>query len=76
MESAEIIKVRKNNEGDITDVMLDNGNVYSIGEAIMMAKVGMIQGVRIGRAKNGREYLRSEPNDNEGDNLDNLPTFS
>lgn len=76
METADIIKVRKNSEGDITDVMLVNGNVYSINEAIMMAKDGLLQGVNVGRAKNGREYLRSDPNGKVSDNLDNLPTFS
>lgn len=75
MKTAEIIKVRKNGEGDITDVMLDNGNVYSMNEAIIMAKDGLIEGVNVGRAKNGREYLRSDPNGTEKDNLDNLPTF-
>lgn len=71
-----IIKVRKNNEGDITDVMLENGNVYSINEAISMARDGLIQGVNVARARNGREYLRSNPNGLERDNLDNLPTMS
>ncbi|HEX2945534.1 MAG TPA: DUF3892 domain-containing protein [Clostridia bacterium] len=75
METAEIIKVRKNSEGDITDVMLGNGNVYSVSEAIIMAKDGLIEGINVGRAKNGREYLRSNLNGTERDNLDNLPTF-
>ncbi|NMA33791.1 MAG: DUF3892 domain-containing protein [Clostridiaceae bacterium] len=75
-ETAEIVKVRKNSDGNITDVMLDNGNIYSLDEAIMMAKVGLIQGVNVARSKNGREYLRSDPNDDRDDNLDNLPTFS
>lgn len=68
-----IKKVRKNSKGDITDVMLENGSVYSIKEAIMMARDGLIEGVNVSRAKNGREYLRSNPNGSEGDNLDNLP---
>ena len=75
-ETAEIVKVRKNSDGNITDVMLDNGNIYSLDEAIMMAKVGLIKGVNVARSKNGREYLRSDPNDDRDDNLDNLPTFS
>lgn len=70
-----IVKVKKNPDGDITDVILDNGNVYSINEAIMMAKDELIEGVNVGKAKNGREYLRSNPNGNESDNLDNMPTF-
>jgi hypothetical protein len=72
---ARITKVKKNSEGDITDVMTDNGNVYSIDEAIMMAKDEVIEGVNVGKSRNGREYLRSNPNDSEGDNLDSLPTF-
>lgn len=70
-----IAKVKKNSEGDITDVMMDNGNVYSIDEAIMMAKDDIIAGVNVVKSRNGREYLRSNPNDSEGDNLDNLPSF-
>jgi tRNA-dihydrouridine synthase len=75
MDTSEIIKVRKNAKGSITDIMLDNGNVFSISEAIMMAKDGLIEGVNVGRAKDGREFLRSDPNGTENDNLDNLPTF-
>ncbi len=74
-QKAKIIKVKKNPDGDITDVMADNGNVYSIDEAIMMTKDHMFEGVNVGRARNGREYLRSNPNDNDSDNLDSLPTF-
>jgi hypothetical protein len=74
-DKSKIIKVKKNPDGDITDVMLENGNVYSINEAIMMTRDGLIEGVNVGKARNGREYLRSNPNDSEGDNLDNIPTF-
>jgi hypothetical protein len=74
--TASIVKVRKNNEGDITDVMLDNGNIFSIDEAITMARDGLLSGVNVSRSKNGREYLRSDPNGNTDDNLDNLPTLS
>ncbi|MTK11737.1 MAG: DUF3892 domain-containing protein [Clostridiaceae bacterium] len=74
-EKSKVIKVKKNNDGDITDVMLENGNVYSIDEAIMMAKDNLIQGVNVGTARNGRNYLRSNPNDKDNDNLDNMPSF-
>lgn len=72
---SKIVKVKKNNEGDITDVMLDNGSVHSIDDAITMAKNDLIDGVNVGKAKNGLEYLRSNPNGEESDNLDNLPMF-
>lgn len=75
INKSKILKVKKNPDGDITDIMLENGNVYSINEAIMMAKDGLIEGVNVGTAKTGREYLRSNPNDIEGDNLDSIPTF-
>lgn len=75
-DTAKIVKVRKNNDGDITDIMLQNGNVFSIKEAIMMARDNKIEGVNVGKAKNGREFLRSDPNGIDSDNLDNLPTFS
>ncbi|GIM27717.1 hypothetical protein CPJCM30710_03830 [Clostridium polyendosporum] len=74
-DKSKVIKVKKNPQGDITDVMLENGNVYSIDEAIMMAKDDLIEGVNIGKAKNGREYLRSNPNGDQGDNLENKPIF-
>ncbi|WP_264851359.1 DUF3892 domain-containing protein [Clostridium omnivorum] len=70
-----IVKVKKNSDGDITDIMLNDGAVYSIDDAISMAKHGTILGVNVGQARNGREYLRSNPNGQENDNLDNLPTF-
>lgn len=70
-----ISKVRKNSDGDITDVMISNGDTYSIKEGINMAKNGMIEGVNVGKAKNGREFLRSNPNGKEDDNLDNKEMF-
>jgi len=69
-----IEKVRKNAQGDITDVMM-NGNVYSINQAIMLAQDGIIEGVHVARARNGREYLRSNPDEDQANNLDNLPQF-
>lgn len=70
-----VVKVKKNEDGDITYVMLENGSVYSADEAIIMTKENQLEGVNVGKAKNGREYLRSNPNDTKDDNLDNRPTF-
>jgi hypothetical protein len=74
-DKTKIVKVRKNNQGDITDVMLQDGNVYAIEDAIMMAKDHRIEGVNVGKSRNGREYLRSNPNEDKSDNLDNISTF-
>ena len=70
-----VTKVRKNSEGDITDIMLSNGEAYSIKQAIDMTKEGKMQGVNVGKAKNGREFLKSNPNGTEEDNLSNKPMF-
>ena len=72
-DKTRIIKVKKNSDGEITDVMMENGNVYSINDAIMMAKDNLIENVNVGHSKNGGEYLRSNPNGTANDNLDNLP---
>jgi tRNA-dihydrouridine synthase len=74
MDQVKIEKVKRNADGDITDVMI-NGNIYSIDEAIIMAKDGVIAGVNVARAKGGREYLRSDPDGTVENNLDFLPTF-
>ena len=63
---SKIVKVKKNSDGDITDVMFDNGNTCPISQAIIMAKDGLIEGVNIGKAKNGREYLKVTAIDNVG----------
>lgn len=72
---SKIIKVKKNEEGDITEVMLDDGNVCPLNQAILMAKEGNISGVNVGRSKNGGEFLRADPNGTTNDNLSSLPTF-
>ena len=74
-EKNKISKVKKNTDGDITDVMFEDGTVCPIEQAVALAKDSKIEGVNVGRAKNGREFLRSNPNENENDNLDKIPTF-
>jgi hypothetical protein len=70
-----ITKVKKNNNGVITDVMMDNGNVYTMDEAVNMAKHHVIEGVKITQARNGNDYLISSPNGDEDYKLDKLPKF-
>jgi len=70
-----ITNVRKNTDGDITAVKLDNNQEVNIQEAISMTQQGKIEGVNVSQAKNGRAYLRSNPNGSEQDNLDQMPTF-
>lgn len=74
-QKGKITKVRKNGDGDITNVMLEDGTVYPLDEAIRMTQQGDIQGVNVGRSKSGTDYLRSDPDGDESNNLDQLPTF-
>ncbi|GKX29340.1 hypothetical protein SH1V18_18200 [Vallitalea longa] len=75
MEKAKITKVRKDGYGKITDIMLDDGNSYPIEDAIRMTQENRIEGVNVSKAKNGAEYLRSDPDGTTDNNLDNLPSF-
>jgi len=70
-----ITNVRKNTDGDITAVKLENNQEVNIQEAIAMTNEGKIEGVNVSYAKNGRAYLRSNPNGMQQDNLDQMPTF-
>lgn len=72
---ARIVKIKKNPRGELTDVMLDNGNVYSIDEVIMMAKDGLIEDVFVEQDKYNGEQLKSKKAGIENDNLNNLPQF-
>ncbi|WP_330671439.1 DUF3892 domain-containing protein [Anaeromicrobium sp.] len=75
MDKQEIIKVRKDSNGNITDVMLSDGNECTIKQAISMAKEGLIGGVHVVKPKKGKEYLRTNRNETDGDNLDSLALF-
>lgn len=70
-----ITKVRKNSEGDITQVMLNDGSIHTVKQAIRMAQQNQLQNVIVGQARNGRQTIRSRGNETKADNLSNLPTF-
>lgn len=74
-KNTRIVKVRKNKSGEVKDVMLENGNVFPMNHAILLAKDGVLEGVNVVRGKNGGEYLKPEIGAISGDNLNDLPTF-
>ncbi|MEL7655197.1 MAG: DUF3892 domain-containing protein [Bacillota bacterium] len=74
-DNAKIVKVKKNHEGMITEVMLENGIVMPINHAILRAKEGRINGAIAARGKDGGEFLKTDPNSYPIDNLNDLPTF-
>ncbi|WP_242972975.1 DUF3892 domain-containing protein [Anaeromicrobium sediminis] len=75
MEQREIIKVRKDSNGNITDVMLSDGSECTMDQAISMAKEGLIDGVHVTKPREGKEHLRTNRNATDGDNLDSLALF-
>ena len=61
--------------GRITGYQLSNGQTLEKAEAINLARQGGISGVGIA-TRNGNEYLKSLPDNTEGNNLGNLPSVS
>ena len=74
-DNPKIVKIKKNHEGLISEVMLEDGTVLPINHAILQAKEGRIDGAIVVRGKDGGEYLRTDPNSYPVDNLMDLPTF-
>ena len=70
-----ITKVRKNTDGNITDIMLDDGSTWPIEQAIQLVKEHKIEGVNVGKSRSGKEFLRANPDGYEENNLDQMPTF-
>lgn len=61
--------------GDVVGYELSNGERITKDQGISMAKNGDICGVGVATRK-GEEYLRSLPDETEGNNLSSLPTVS
>lgn len=59
--------------GKIAGYQLSDGQILDKQQGIQMAKQGEIQGVGIASRK-GNEYLKSLPDNDENNNLGNLPT--
>jgi hypothetical protein len=73
----DITAVRKNGDGDIREVQFNDGTTASVEEAIQMAEEGVINNVNTGatRGENKHKTLRSDPDGDTSNNLDNLPSF-
>ncbi len=72
-DAREITAVVKES-GRITGYQLSDGQILSKEEGIQLAKQGGIRGVGVA-ARNGNEYLKSLPDEREGNNLSNLPSI-
>lgn len=70
-----IVKVKKDENGNITDVMLNNGSIYSINEALTMSMQGLVEHIIVKRSKDGTEYYRDNPTTLGDDSFNHLPEF-
>ena len=70
-----IVKVRKNADGDITNVLTSAGEEVDVSKAVALAKIGTVESVVVCKNRNGNDVIKSSPNGAKEDNLDNLPTF-
>ena len=61
--------------GRISGYQLSDGSTVSREDGVQMAKNGEIKGVGVAHRKD-TEYLKSIPDDSEGNNLSSLPTVS
>lgn len=71
-----IVAVRKNERGNIISVKLSDGKIMSVNDAISLCKSGGLRQYHVGvNPYDNEEFLASDANTIEEDNLDNLPTF-
>ncbi len=61
--------------GKVTGYKLSDQSIVSKPQAVSMAKQGDIAGVGIAHRKDS-EYLKAIPDNNEGNNLGNLPSVT
>ena len=73
-DAKEIVGLVKTS-GKISGYQLSDGSKVSREEGVAMAKNGEIQGVGVAHRKD-TEYLKSLPDETEGNNLGNLPSVS
>ena len=70
-----ISRVVKDSEGEITAYELENGDIVSKEQGVLLAKQGNISGVSVSNSKRGEEFLKSLPDGNKSNNLDSLPVI-
>ncbi len=75
MEKDRITAIKSSSSGEIEAYELSSGKIITKEEAVGLARNGKIDGVQVLESKNGEEYLRSRPDDDESNNLSELPKF-
>lgn len=72
---SKITKIKRNKDGEITEVMLQNGIIVPINQAILMAKKGELEETTVVRGKDGGEFLKTDPDKAIDHTIADLPTF-
>lgn len=73
-DAKRIVGLVKEN-GRVTGYQLSDKTIVEKPQAVQMAKQGEIAGVGVAH-RGDNEYLKSIPNDEENDNLSNLPSVT
>jgi hypothetical protein len=71
----QIVKFIKQ-DNEVIGYVLSNGEKVTVKEAIQLAKQGELEHVGVSTSKAGNEYIRSLPDGDESNNLDNLPSIT
>ena len=74
-QQAEVLAVRKNGDGDIVQLKLDNGQVVDYKTAQQMVQNKEIKNLNVFRGRDDELHLRSNADGDPSNNLDNLPGF-
>ena len=67
--------VRRRRNGTIARVKLTTGEELTINQAFTRAKSGQIDNVQAVHREDGKKYIRSNPDGDTKNNLENLPEF-
>jgi hypothetical protein len=70
-----IVKVKRDSGGNISHVMLSDGSIHSIREALDMSRDGLVENIVVKQGEGGRKYYRDHPTSLGLDNFDHIPEF-
>ncbi|WP_407925696.1 DUF3892 domain-containing protein [Chengkuizengella marina] len=71
----EIVAVRKNGDGDLTEFKTSDGRTLGYQQALQEVQNGNISGVNAFKGRDGETYLRGDADGDPSNNLDQLPIF-
>ncbi|MFD1738436.1 DUF3892 domain-containing protein [Bacillus salitolerans] len=73
--SETFVAVQKNSDGDIIAFKTSSGRILPYDDAVWEVQSGSIDGVNTFEGRDGDTYIRSNPDHDKLNNLDQLPTF-